>query len=210
MKIQILVVILVLFYAMPAVLVENIISEKINTNENYDYEYNSYIDPDIILTKKHLPTLTKAAAQIKDLQIKNFIQQIIDIINNQNLADKNDIKKAINNLNLNTKIKGIHFLCLLHSDGIGYGYPRGIYPFIFDYVFYNFFNSEVFLGPSIYVEWKSPDANTRINGKKIYDESHNGYVFGFLGYTYSGGIWPVIYDIIGICNLVIITDYELS
>ena len=39
-------------------------------------------------------------------------------------------------------------------------------------------------------------------------EELRGYVFGFLGITISGGIWPTFYDAIGLSTFVILTDLD--
>jgi len=208
MKNKIISVIFILIIAFQLFSIENIQSINVSPNEKYQLTNHPYIDKNIILSKKHITILSQAANEIKESKVKEFIQKIIDIIKKQNIVDKGDIEKVINNLNLDTKIKGIHFLCLLNSDGIGYGYARGIYPYIFESIFYKLFFLDAFFGPSIFAEWQSPDANTKINGKSMYNEPHNGYVLGFFGYTWSDGIWPVVYKILGLCTLVIITDYD--
>lgn len=183
-------------------------ADNITVDKDNDYGYGTNIDSNIRLTSKYLPIFRKSVRHIDVPQIKEFIQQVIHVLEVKGNVDSNDIKEIVNILNLNAKIKGIHFLCLLHSTGYGTAYARGILPLIFEFVFHNLFD-ETYIGPAILVDWDSPNANTYINSRKIYDDdSQKGYIFGFLGLTFSGGIWPCIYDVIGFCNFVIITDID--
>jgi hypothetical protein len=176
---------------------------------NMNNEILPIIDESLQLNQKHLHLFKKCVNQIEDKQINKFIHQLINILQIQEQINKSDILSIINNLNLTTKIKGIYLLCWLRVDGSGYAYPYGFTPFLFYFVFENFFIDEFYLGPALIVKWTSPYADTKINGIKIYDdEPQNGYVFGFLGYTYYGGIWPTYCTAIGFCQLVIITNYE--
>ena len=184
-------------------------ADKITFNTDNEYEYGTNIDSNIRLTSKYLPLFRKSVRHIDVPQIKEFIQQVIHVLEVKGNVDSNDIKEIVNILNLNAKIKGIHFLCLLRSTGAGTAYARGILPFIFEFVFHYLFADEIHIGPAILVDWDSPNADTYINSRKIYeDDSQKGYIFGFLGLTFSGGIWPCIYDVIGFCNFVIITDID--
>ena len=168
-----------------------------------------YIDPQLHLTKKHLPMLLITHVHIKNIQIKTFIAQIIKKIILQGSIEKQDIESIIKQQKLETEIKGIYFLCWVRSDGIGYLITRGMLSLIFMLLFEDFIMDEVFLGPTAYVEWNSPRADTKINLRKLYDDDRqSGYIVGFIGYSYTAGIWPVIYSVIGMSLLVIITDYE--
>jgi hypothetical protein len=172
-----------------------------------DYGYETFIDSNLHLNIKHLHLFRNSLDHIEDLQIKEFVEHLIHSLEVKGNVDSSDIKEIISNLNLNEKIKGIHFLCLLRSTGAGYAYSRGILPFIFESIFYNLFTDEIYIGPAIFVEWDSPNADTYINSIKVYDDdSQKGYIFGFLGLTLSGGIWPTFYDAIGLSTFVIITD----
>ena len=168
-----------------------------------------YIDPQLHLTKKHLPMLLITHVHIKNIQIKTFIAQIIKKIILQGSIEKQDIESIIKQQKLETEIKGIYFLCWVRSDGIGYLTTRGMLSLIFMLLFEDFIMDEVFLGPTAYVEWNSPRADTKINLRKLYDDDRqSGYIVGFIGYSYTAGIWPVIYSVIGMSLLAIITDYE--
>ena len=193
----------------PAFAEVSIKTDIIINDKEFDYSCGSNIDSNVRLTSKHLTLFRKSVRHIGDPQIKEFIQQVIHVLEVKGNVNSNDIKEIVNILNLNAKIKGIHFLCLLHSTGYGTAYARGILPFIFELVFHYLFIDENYIGPAILVDWDSPNANTYINSRKIYDDdSQKGYIFGFLGLTFSGGIWPCIYDVIGFCNFVIITDID--
>jgi hypothetical protein len=176
-------------------------------DKDIDYDFRVNIDSNIRLTSKHLTLFRKTVSHIDDLQIKEFIQQVINTLEVNNFVDSKDIEDIVDSLNLNEKIKGIHFLCLVRSNGIGTAYARGIIPLLLEFVFYYLFNDEIHIGPAFLVDWYSYEGDTYINGRKIYDDdSQKGYIFGFLGMTYSGGIWPCIYNVIGFSDLVIITD----
>ena len=184
-------------------------ADNITIDKDKEYCYGTNIDSNIRLTSKYLSLFRKSVRHIDVPQIKEFIQQVIHVLDVKGIVDSNDIEEIVNILNLNAKIKGIHFLCLLHSTGFGTAYARGILPLIFEFVFHNLLIDETYIGPAILVDWDSPNANTYINSRKIYDDdSQKGYIFGFLGLTFSGGIWPCIYDVIGFCNFVIITDLD--
>ncbi len=178
-------------------------------NKDIDYDCEVNIDSNIRLTSRHLPLFRETVSYIDDLQIKEFIQQVINTLEVNNYVDSKDLEDIVDSLDLNEKIKGIYFLCLLRSNGIGTAYVRGILPLILEFVFYYLFIDEIHIGPAFLVEWESPDADTSINGRKIYDDdSQKGYVFGFLGMTFSGGIWPCIYNVVGFSDLVIITEQD--
>ncbi len=184
-------------------------ADNITIDKDNNYGYGTNIDSNIRLTSKHLPLFRKSVRHLDDPQIEEFIQQVIHVLEVKGNVDSNNIEEIVNILNLNAKIKGIHFLCLLRSTGIGTAYARGILPFIFESVFYYLFIDETYIGPAILADWDSPNANTYINSRKIYeDDSQKGYIFGFLGLTWAGGIWPCYYDVIGFCNFVIITDLD--
>ncbi len=184
-------------------------ADNITFDKDNDYSYETNIDSNIRLTSKHLPLFRKSVRHIDVPQIKEFIQQVIHALEVKGHVDSKDIEEIVNILNLNAKIKGIHFLCLLRSTGFGIAYARGILPFIFDFVFHFLFIDEIYIGPAVLVDWESPNANTYINSRKIYDDdSQKGYIFGFLGLILAGGTWPCCYDVIGFCNFVIITDLD--
>ncbi|UCF49524.1 MAG: hypothetical protein JSU91_07185 [Thermoplasmatales archaeon] len=177
--------------------------------KDIEYDCGPKIDSNIRLTSKHLTLFRKTINHIDELQIKEFIQQLINSLEVNNYVDSKDIEEIVKSLNLNEKIKGIYFLCLLRSNGIGTAYSRGIFPLILEFVFYYLFNDEIHIGPAFLVDWYSYEGDTYINSRKIYDDdSQKGYIFGFLGMTFSGGIWPCIYNVIGFSDLVIITDYD--
>jgi len=189
--------------------VTGIKEDNIFFDRNNDYLNGTNIDSNIRLTSKHLPLFRKSVRHIDEPQIKEFIKQIIHALELKSNVDSKDIEKILNILNLNGEIKGIHFLCLLRSSGFGIAYARGILPFIFDFVFHNLLIDESYIGPAILADWESSNAYTYINSRKIYDDdSQKGYIFGFLGMTFSGGTWPCYYNIIGLCNLVIIIDLD--
>lgn len=184
-------------------------AEHITVDKDNDKGNGTNIDSNIHLTTKHLPLFRKSLEQIDDQQIKEFIQQIINLLDGKSNVDSIDIEEIVNILNLNAKIKGIHFLCLLRSNGAGFAYSRGILPFIFESIFYNLINDELYIGPAIFVEWESPNADTYINSRKMYDDdSQKGYIFGFSGLTLAGGIWPTYYNVIGFSTFVIIADLD--
>lgn len=190
-------------------LTSDIKTDNITVDKDNDYSYETNIDSNMRLTGKHLPLFRKSVKYIEDPQIKEFIQKVIHALDGKGNVDSKDIEEIVNVLNLNAKIKGIHFLCLLRSTGIGMAYSRGILPFIFEFVFYYLFIDETYIGPAILVDWDSPDADTYINSRKIYDDdSQQGYIFGFLGLTFAGGTWPCYYNVIGLCNFVIITNSD--
>ena len=188
-------------------------ADKLNFNPDGKILYvggsGNNIDSNIHLTSKHLFLFRESVVYIDDPQIKEFIQQIIHLLEVKGNVDSSDIEEIVNILNLNAKIKGIHFLCLLRSTGFGTAYARGILPFIFESLFHNLFDDEFYIGPAIFVDWDSPNADTYINSRKIYDDdSQKGYIFGFLGLTLAGGIWPTYYSVIGFSTFVIITDLD--
>ena len=185
------------------------IANDISIEPDNNYVNRTNIDSNICLTRKYLPLFRKSVRNIDTSYIIEFLNQIIHLIEVKDIVDSNDLEEIVNSLDLNEKIKGIHFLCLLRSSGIGTAYARGILPFIFEFVFYNLIIDEVYIGPAIHADWDSPNADTYINSRKIYDDdSQKGYIFGFLGLTWAGGIWPCYYNIIGLCNFVIITDLD--
>lgn len=182
---------------------------EITVDKDNDYYHETNIDSNIRLTSKHLPLFRKSVRYIGDPQINEFIQQVINVLEVKGNVDSKDIEEIVNILDLNEKIKGIHFLCLLRSAGIGTAYAHGILPFIFEFVFYNLIIDEFYIGLAIHADWDSRNADTYINSRKIYDDdSQKGYIFGFLGLTWAGGIWPCYYDVIGFCDFVIITDLD--
>ena len=182
-------------------------ADNIFVDKDIDYDCGVNIDSNLHLTSKHLTLFRKAISHIDDLQIKEFIQQVINLLEVNNYVDSQDIEEIVDSLDLNEKIKGIYFLCLLRSNGIGTAYAHGFIPLILEFVFYYLFNDEIHIGPAFLVDWVSPDADTYINSRKIYDDdSQKGYIFGFLGMTIATGIWPCIYNVIGLSDLVIITD----
>jgi len=184
-------------------------AEYITVDKDNDYGYGTSIDSNIHLTSKHLPLFRKSVGHIDVPQIKEFIQQVIHALEVKGNVDSNDVEEIVNILNLNAKIKGIHFLCLLRSTGFGTAYARGVLPLIFEFVFHYLFIDETYIGPAILVDWDSPNANTYINSRKIYDDdSQKGYIFGFLGLTLAGGTWPCYYNVIGFSTFVIITDLD--
>jgi hypothetical protein len=171
------------------------------------YVNRTNIDSSICLTRKYLPLFRKSVRNIDAPDIQEFLHQIIHLIEVKGIVDSKDLKEIVNSLDLNEKIKGIHFLCLLRSTGIGTAYSRGILPLIFEFLFYNLIIDEFYIGPAIHADWDSPNADTYINTRKIYDDDYQkGYIFGFLGMTWAGGIWPCYYDVIGFCDFVIITE----
>jgi hypothetical protein len=183
------------------------IANDISIEPDNVYVNRTNVDSNIYLTRKYLPLFKKSVRHIDVPQIQEFLQQIIQLIEVKGNVDSKDIEEIVNVLDLNEKIKGIHFLCLLRSSGIGTAYARGIIPFIFEFVFYNLITDEFYIGPAIHADWDSPNADTYINSRKIYDDdSQKGYIFGFLGMTWAGGIWPCFYDVIGFCDFVIITE----
>jgi hypothetical protein len=187
--------------------IADIITYNTAVDKDNDYNNRTIIDSNICLTSKYLPLFRKSVRHIDSPQIQEFIQQVIQIIEIKGNVDSKDIKEIVNFLDMNEKIKGIHFLCLLRSNGFGTAYARGILPFIFEFVFYNLIIDEFYIGPAIHADWDSLNANTYINSRKIYDDdSQKGYIFGFLGMTWSGGIWPCCYNVIGFCDFVIITE----
>lgn len=184
-------------------------AEYSTVEKDNDYGYETNIDSKIHLTSKHLTLFRKSLGYIDAPQIKEFIHEIIHLLEVKGNVDSSNIEEIVNILNLNAKIKGIHFLCLLRSSGVGIAYSRGILPLIFELIFNDLFNDEIYIGPAIFVEWDSPNADTYINCRKIYDDDpQQGYVFGFLGITLAGGIWPTFYDAIGFSTFVIIADLE--
>jgi hypothetical protein len=179
----------------------------IAVDKDNDYDNGTIIDSNIRLTSKYLPLFRKSVRNIDTSYIIEFLNQIIHLIEVKGIVDSNDLEEIVNSLDLNEKIIGIHFLCLLRSSGIGTAYARGILPFIFEFMFYNLIFDEAYIGPAIHADWDSPNADTYINTRKIYDDdSQKGYVFGFLGMTWTGGIWPCYYNVIGFCDFVIITE----
>jgi hypothetical protein len=186
--------------------VQPAIANEISIEPDNGYVNRTNIDSNIYLTRKYLPLFRKSVRHIDVPQIQKFIQQIIQLIEVKGNVDSKDIEEIVNVLDMNEKIKGIYFLCLLRSSGIGTAYSHGILPFIFEFVFYNLFD-EFYIGLSIHADWDSPNADTYINSRKIYDDdSQKGYIFGFLGLTWAGGIWPCYYNVIGFCDFVIITE----
>jgi hypothetical protein len=187
--------------------IQPVIANDISIEPDNNYANITNIDSNICLTRKYLPLFKKSVRNIDTFYIIEFLNQIIHLIEVKGIVDSNDLEVIVKSLDLNEKIKGIHFLCLLRSNGIGTAYARGILPFILEFVYYYLFIDEIHIGPAILVEWDSPDADTYINSRKIYDDdSQKGYVFGFLGLTWAGGIWPCFYNIIGFCDFVIITE----
>lgn len=171
--------------------------------------HEAYIDPAIDLNHNHLSLLEHSVSYVHNEKIKTFLQILITTIKTKGTVDTRDIKEIILNNQLQDCIKSIHFLCFVRSNGRGYGYAYGFFPFLLYLLFNEFMIDEGHLGPASLIYWLSPDSNTRINGKKIYDnDPQQGYALGFFGHTFSGGTWPAYYHVFGLSTLVIITENE--
>ena len=205
MKIQLIGMVIALMIALPVMGFSNATEDKNHqVHQDDEKSHELYIDPRIQLTKN-------SVHQLENECIKTFTQLIIETIKKNGNADSTDILQIVKGLELETTIKSIHFFCLLRSDGRGYAYANGFLPFLFLLIFNEFIIDDAYLGPALLVQWQSPDANTRINGKKIYDDDQQqGYGFGFIGHSYAGGTWPAYYHVFGLSMLVIIMECETS
>lgn len=207
--ISIMVCILVFVISVPVTgAIGGIKAANITIDEECDSIYEVYIDPNIRLTRKHLPLLKIGNVMIDDLQIKEFTQKVIEVIESEGIANSGDIEEIMNDLDLDTKIKGIYFRCRLYSGGGGSADAYGILPFVIS-MLPSTFSFDSYLGQALFVDWSSSRAFTYINGEERHHKDHQkGYIFGFFGHVYCGGIWPVVYTVRGICTLVIVTEQD--
>jgi hypothetical protein len=120
-----------------------------NANANYllpvnneiENKQETYVDPDIRLTRIHLPLLKKVVNNYKNESYNSIINEIIYEIDQKGIVDSQDVKEIIDNLNISS-VK-IYFLKSIHI-----GQP--FIPFI---IFPGFILSIIpgfYIGPSIF------------------------------------------------------------
>ncbi|MBN1860112.1 MAG: hypothetical protein JW840_01475 [Candidatus Thermoplasmatota archaeon] len=76
-----------------------------------------YIDPSIQLSRKHLPILKRALAQMGDDTRKDLMQNIINCLETQGNVTSKDVQRIVNESNVG--LKAIHFMKLLVGHGPG-------------------------------------------------------------------------------------------
>ena len=85
-----------------------------------------YIDPDIHLTRKHLPILKRALAQMGDDPRKDLVQNIISCLEEQGSVTSKDVQRIIKESS--AAVVAIHVMKFLAGDGPGNAF---CFPFTF-------------------------------------------------------------------------------
>ena len=76
-------------------------------SESYDDKDDLYVDPNLHLTRNHLPILKRAIRNMEDDQYKEVVQRIIDLVERQGTVDSGDVRQIIDDTD--ARITRVHF-----------------------------------------------------------------------------------------------------
>ncbi len=185
---------------------------QLNVKESNDV----YVDPNIHLTRKHLPLLIRTERQIEDLDYKKIVQEIIDVIKNNMKADSYDIQEIIEDYDLDvSEVYAPALITTGGSDCAGFAFtiPGGLLLMAVTSLL-SFGGLYFQIGIGGIMSWEASKENSphygihiEINGNS-YTTSHEGFSIGFFG-TISGHVqqhpWDDDYfEMIGLALLVFI------
>lgn len=166
------------------ILIGAVLTSTISGNSVLNYEENDvYIDPDIRLTRFHLPLLRSTIGKYNTEQYDFLLNEIVEGIKKDGLVDNKDLSEIIEDIN--PLIKDIYFSCYINIYTLNGGM---ILPFWINII-----------GP-ILVEIKLPylyilyDGNNddynhiEINDDRLYENGESAFIIGFFGRTGTGQI----------------------
>jgi len=161
-------------------------SKAKNATENDSNEI--YIDPNIYLTRKHLPLLKRSIRELDDdLISKELLQHIIDVIEIKGEINSNEIRDIIQYSDV--ELAGVHGPGFIfgHGPGTAWGFPFTILRIAF-----RILTAPI---PSLIMGWEadnsqgghvppnSRDINVKLRSK-VYDGNHRGFAIGYIGLAY--------------------------
>lgn len=150
-----------------------------------------YVDPNVRLTKDDLPLLKRSLDQIKDLDYKYVLQQIIKVITEKGIADSNSIREIL--LHSGTDIKDMYSACKVDADSNGEAF---CFPGLIRSALFVFFSKGTILkwhGDNNYAGYDH--IYVKINNQE-YTTKHEGVAIGYFGSVSNKmralgiSIWP--------------------
>jgi len=104
----------------------------------------NYVDPNIKITKKHLPILKASLKFIKKDEDKCFVEKIIDLVKKKGKVESSDIESIL--IQQGEKKVDVYWGADV-SGSAGYGSSASGFPFIW------ILTVMFWIGPSLYVRW---------------------------------------------------------
>lgn len=135
-----------------------------------------YVEPNIRLTRSNLPLLKRSLNQIKDLDYKYVLQQIIKVIKEKGIADSNSIREIL--LHSGTDIKDAYSACKIYAESNGEAH---CFPGLIRSALFGFFSKGTILkwyGDNNYSPYDA--IYVKINNKE-YTTKHEGIAIGYFG-----------------------------
>ena len=175
-------VVITLFLLSSATATNLLVADKINEKEQKN---DVYVDPNIRLTRKHLPFLKEAIKNVDNHEIKKVIVEIINILENTQIIKANDIEKIITNNDMRTaKVYGLASITTEdgewggRSGGNLYCLPGNFRSRLFfiskgGVAYWHAYKTDDWLGHYVYPYLK-------INGD-LFDYEHRGLAIGLFG-----------------------------
>ena len=163
--------------------------EMLKDKNSINSEKETYIDPDIYLTTKHLFLLKISVPNIENKDVRELTQKIINIIQKEGSVDSEQIRQIISYSHY--EIAGVHtncFITSISSTGTGYALPGLIRSNLFA-----FFSKGGLLLWSVGKYHDSWHSNVYIGGT-LYNYDNEGLALPFIGFvhawTFTGSFPP--------------------
>jgi len=153
---------------------ENKFEREIVENKKADISDEIHVDPNIKLTRKHLPKLKFAIEQIDNIDYKLILQKSVEIIEKQDYLNSEDIEEILIELSL----KDIE----VHTGKI-FGLSSGL-TFIFSWPYLVSPTLAFWMGPAFYVTWGSDEDGDFIVGILQFEITgvHLGFALTPIGF----------------------------
>lgn len=200
--IGILVVMLMITTAFPVLGIMNDKHNESNLEQNEltEIEDETYIDPDILLTKKHLPLLKYIVGKCNHEKSDMLLTKIIDRIEQNGIVYSNDVKDIVKELDIGNI--GIHFLNSMNGGPIRSGLFSGFLCFpgrILSVLFDSYYN-----GPSFFIFM--PSGYITIHTEQSYYDA-TILVIGFWGIVDFFNMppqeeWHYYFDGLGLLSII--------
>ncbi|MFH1102071.1 MAG: hypothetical protein V1726_08580 [Methanobacteriota archaeon] len=190
-------IMLVCTTSIPVAATNNYMTMKENNHVNTRLR----VDSNIYLTEKHLPLFQKAVVQIANQTVKEFVEKIIQTLQENKVVTSKDIQSIIERSDLLFRVK----TGPIFSNGMGW---PDIYPGN------NLLNSiMLYIGPIIIADINAGDCVTiaGVLPPYICNKNQQLYVVGFIGGCFRHvdpyrQVWLCYYSIIGLSCLTIIVE----
>ncbi len=194
----------ILFVSPSTVMAENLINVEKSSVALENEKSQTYVDPNILITREKLPLLKKSVERIEDEDTKFLVKEIINLLEENVEVNGNDIKNII--YNTDTEIIGIHSGIIRAKLS-----PGSVIPFPGWLIALSFLP---YIGPCLIVKWKGfesyyADLDIGINLIHEYKHNHTGVAvlfFGYLGNTMIGTSIKLAFRIFGYSPLIVIKD----